>query len=115
MVKLALNPKDGTTIGAVATLLRLAHFVSPKLTRNVTALFMKTYFNAADNVPVTSGNVFEPVTYGTSIYGGWNSPADAEIRMKRLTLAGLLFAGVTTGLWIMNRRGHKATRAAKTK
>ena len=77
MVRLALQPKDRTTIGSVATLLRFAHFISPKLTRNFTALFMKTYMNEADAVPPTSGNVFEPVEYGTSIYGGWNSPADA--------------------------------------
>ncbi len=102
MVKLVLNPKDGTTVGSVATFLRLAHFLSPKLTRNFTALFMKTYFNEANNIPVTSGNVFEPVEYGTSIYGGWNPPADAAVRNKRLAVAGLLFAGVTAGLWMMS-------------
>ena len=104
MVKLALNPKDGTTIGSVATLLRLAHFVSPKLTRNFTGLFMRTYISEADKIPATSGNVFEPVEYGTSIYGGWNSPADAEVRRQRLMVAGLLFAGVTAGLWMMNKK-----------
>ena len=104
MVRLALQPKDRTTIGSVATLLRFAHFILPKLTRNVTALFMKTYMNEADDIAVTSGNVFEPVEYGTSIYGGWNSPADAEVRNKRLAVAGLLFAGITAGLWMMNRK-----------
>ena len=104
MVQLALKPKDGTTIGSVAMLLRFAHFISPKLTRNFTALFMKTYFNEAENVPITSGNLFEPVEYGTSIYGGWNSPADAAVRNKRLAVAGLLFAGITAGLWMMNKK-----------
>ncbi|MDQ2753643.1 MAG: SDR family oxidoreductase [Bacteroidota bacterium] len=104
MVQLAVKPKDETTIGSVATLLRLAHFVSPKLSRNFTALFMKSYFNEADKSPVTSGNLFEPVEYGTSIYGGWNSPADAAVRNKRLAIAGLLFAGVTAGLWMMNKK-----------
>ncbi len=104
MVRLATKPKDGTTIGSVASFLRLAHFISPKLTRDFTALFMKTYFNEADKVPVTAGNVFEPVEYGTSIYGGWNSPADAEVRKKRLAIAGLLFAGVTAGLWMMSKK-----------
>ncbi len=118
MVKLSLHPKDGTTIGSVATLLRLAHFVSPKLTRNLTALFMKTYFNEADESPATSGNVFEPVEYGTSIYGGWNSSADAEIRKNRLRIAGLLFAGVTAGLWMFNKKRNQlpvATNSVKGK
>lgn len=104
MVNVAVNPKDGTTIGSVATLLRFAHFISPKLTRNFTALFMKTYFNQADDIPVTTGNVFKPVEYGTSIYGGWNSPADAAIRRKRFMIAGVLFTGVVAGLWAMGKR-----------
>ena len=104
MVQLAIKPKDGTMIGSVATFLRLAHFLSPKLSRNFTALFMKSYFNEAEHASPTTGNVFEPVEYGTSIYGGWNSPADAELRTKRLVAAGLLFAGVTAGLWWMRRR-----------
>ncbi len=109
MVKLAIQPKDGTTIGSVATLLRLAHFISPKLTRNFTGLFMKTYFNVAEETPVTSGNLFEPVEYGTSVYGGWNSPADAAVRNKRLAVAGLLFAGVTAGLWMMSKKKKSMT------
>ncbi len=104
MVQLAVKPKDGTTVGSIATLLRLSHFVSPKLTRNFTALFMRTYFKEADNVPMTSGNLFEPVDYGTSIYGGWNSPADATVRKQRLVAAGLLFAGVTAALWMMGKK-----------
>ncbi len=104
MVQMALQPKDGMMIGSVASLLRLAHFVSPKLSRNFTALFMKSYFNEAEEAIPTTGNVFEPVEYGTSIYGGWNSHADADIRTKRLAVAGLLFAGVTAGLWWMNNR-----------
>ena len=107
MVQLAIKPKDGTMIGSVATLLRFAHFVSPKLSRNFTALFMRTYFNQADEAPATTGNVFEPVAYGTSIHGGWNSPADADIRTKRFAVAGLLFAGVTAGLWWMSGRKNK--------
>ncbi len=107
MLKIAVKPKDGTTVGSVATLLRLSHFVSPKLTRNLTALFMRTYFKDADDVTVTSGNLFEPVDYGTSIYGGWNSPADAAVRKQRLVAAGLLFAGVTAGLWMMNKKKIK--------
>ena len=108
MVLLATKPKDGTTIGSVATFLRFAHFISPKLTRNFTALFMKTYFNEADHIPVTTGNLFEPVEYGTSIHGGWNSPADAAVRNKRLAVAGLLFAGVAAGLWMTSRKKRSA-------
>lgn len=104
MVRLSARPKDGTMIGSVASFLRFAHFVSPKLSRNFTALFMKTYFNEADESPATTGNVFEPVEYGTSIHGGWNSPADADVRTKRLVVAGLLFTGVTAGLWWMSRK-----------
>lgn len=113
MVRVALHPKDGTTVGSVSTLLRLAHFVSPKLTRNLTALFMKTYMNTADPSPATSGNVFAPVDYGTTMHGGWNSPADAEVRTQRFVVAGLLFAGVTAGLWMMSGQKQKKKAALK--
>jgi hypothetical protein len=58
--------------------------------------------------PSTSGNLFETVDYGTSIYGGWNSPADREKRKKTITSA-LLFASAA-GLFLISAiNNRKAT------
>lgn len=103
IVSLAAHPKKTTTVGGVATLLRIAHFLVPRISRNVTASFMETYFRQADTIPVTSGNLFQTVDYGTSIHGGWNSTADAEKRKKTVTGA-LLVAGLAAGLLLLRRR-----------
>lgn len=102
MVSLAERPRPARTVGSVATLLRLAHAISPGLYRRITARVIETYLDKADPIALTAGNLHEPVEFGTSIHGGWNSPADAERRKKsgRVLLAGL----AVVGLLLMARR-----------
>lgn len=104
MVKIAINPKNSLTIGGITPLLKLAHFISPSFTRRMTALVMSAYFKHADPSPGTSGNLFEPVEYGTSIHGGWNSHADIAVRKKRITSAAILAAGIGVGLYIFSKK-----------
>ncbi len=94
MVRLAMHPRNSVTIGSVAPLLRFAHFAAPGLSLAITARVMETFFKNADCSPHTSGNLFEPLTFGTSIHGGWNSAADIDIRKKRLGKGALLLAGL---------------------
>ncbi len=103
IVFLAQHPRQSLTIGSVATLLRLAHFLLPTLTLGITARVMETYFKKADFSPFTSGNLFDPVDYGTSIHGGWNSPADQQRHRKKITIA-LLLTGAIAGLCWMQKR-----------
>jgi len=99
---LAQHPKQSTTIGSISTLLRLAHFLLPPLTLNITAKVMEAYFKKAAPIPATSGNVFEPLDFGTSIHGGWNSPADKERRRKKISTA-LLLSGILTGFYLIKK------------
>ncbi len=102
MVAVAQRPKRAVTVGSAATFLRLAHFIMPVFTRAITAKAVETYLKKADRVPETSGNLFAPVNYGTSIHGGWNSPADYEIR-KKTFIRVLIIAGLGTGMLLLGR------------
>jgi short-subunit dehydrogenase len=102
MVELAVHPRRKKIVGAAATALRLGHFLFPGLIVSMTAKVMEAYFKNADPIPVTGGNVLEPVDYGTSIHGGW-SLATASTA-KKSAMAGLLIAGVTAGLFALTKK-----------
>jgi len=102
MVAVAQHPKKSTTIGSAAAFLRLAHSIMPGTFRAITAKTIETYLNKADRVSETSGNLFATVDYGTSIHGGWNSPADYELRKKTI-LRSLAIAGVAAGMLLFGR------------
>jgi short-subunit dehydrogenase len=99
IVQLADRPQDAVTIGSAATFLRIATAVAPRLSRSIAARLIDAYLKKAQPLPYTPGNVMLPVEYGTSIHGGWNSPADAERRKN----TALLFAGVLAGLLLLRR------------
>ena len=102
MVAVAMKPAKAVTVGSAANFLRLAHFIMPGVTRAITAKAVETYLNKAEPVPETSGNLFTTVDYGTSIHGGWNSPADYEIR-KKTVVRSLAIAGVAAGMLLFGR------------
>ena len=104
MVKLAQQPKPTSMITGLSPLIKLGYQLAPAITRRITTAVLTSYFKNAEVAPPTSGNVFEPVEYGTSIYGGWNSPADAEIRWNRLTKAGILLTAAATGFMLLRKR-----------
>lgn len=103
IVVLSVYPKKAKTIGSAASFLRVAHSLFPGLSRRITADVMETYFKQAHPLSQTSGNLFQPLEYGTSIHGGWIN------RFNRSTkkLAKVLFvAGVAAGFLLM-RSGSK--------
>ena len=102
MVAVAQQPKKAVTVGSAASFLRLAHFIMPGFTRAITAKAIETYMKNADSVPETSGNLFASVDYGTSIHGGWNSPADYEIR-KKAVIRSVVIAGIAAGMILFGR------------
>ncbi len=106
IVAAAQRPKQSVTIGSVATFLRLAHFLLPAVSRKVTAKTIKTYFEKGDPAPATSGNLFAPANFGTSIHGGWNSDADKDARKKNLIQSVIvtgLAAGLITGMILFGK------------
>ena len=104
MVRLAQQPKPSAMVTGLSPLIKFGYQLAPGLTRRIASTVMTTYFKHSEATPSTSGNVFEPVDYGTSIYGGWNSPADADVRKKRLITAGILLTGATVGLALLSKR-----------
>jgi len=102
IVSIIQHPKQGTTIGSVASFLRLAHFFAPAISRFVTAKMVEAYLKIAPPAPKSSGNLFEPIDYGTSIHGGWNTASDANVRRKSAGRV-LLVAGVAVGLMLLGK------------
>lgn len=103
VVSLARQPKSAVTVGAAASFLRFTHFLFPKLSRNITANVIHTYLKNAPDEPINPGNVFDPVDYGTSIHGGWNSQADAAKRKKLFTKA-LVAASIVAGIILLQQK-----------
>ena len=85
----------------MAPFLKLAHGLFPSLSRNFTAGTMETYFKNAETIKNTDGNLFEPADYGTSIHGGWRTPAGP--RQKAITNI-LLMTSLAVGLLFLGKR-----------
>jgi short-subunit dehydrogenase len=83
-------PRRRATIGAASLFLRLAFQVFPALTRYITVSVIRAYLKRAEPMPVNSGNILQPVAYGTSVEGGWRKPASRPVNAK----TGLLAAGI---------------------
>jgi short-subunit dehydrogenase len=100
IVSVTQHPIKSVIIGSVTNLLRLAHFLVPAITRSVTAKVVNTYLKKADSAPETSGNLFSPAKYGTSIHGGWNLTIDEQASKKNF-ITSLAVTGLATGLVIL--------------
>ncbi|MDQ6813814.1 MAG: SDR family oxidoreductase [Bacteroidota bacterium] len=99
IVSAAQRPKKSVTIGSVTYLLRFAHAVFPGISRNITTRVMNKYLENASPTPETSGNLFVPATFGTSIHGGWKLTTDKSIQKKNL-IASIAITGIAAGLVI---------------
>jgi short-subunit dehydrogenase len=101
IVRAAKYPKDSVVIGAVTQLLRLANAVLPKLTRTITAKVIETYLKKAEPAEHTTGNLFQPSEFGTSIHGGWSlqlKPNDKKL------MAGAFLASLAAGFFIIRNK-----------
>lgn len=101
MVRLAYKPQNEITTDLVAPLLKYSYSIFPALTRYFTNLTIEKYFDQADVIPSTTGNLFTPVKYGTSILGGW----DYHYRKKLAPIgnAAIIVATIGIGLILMSR------------
>jgi NAD(P)-dependent dehydrogenase (short-subunit alcohol dehydrogenase family) len=97
VVSLVHHPKEKSTVGISSQILRLGYGLFPRLSRNITASTIRTYLHNAASTEVTSGNVLEPVGYGTGIDGGWRTTSIKPRHKKGLLLAGVLVALVLLG------------------
>lgn len=106
IVKLALKPQKELMIGSTSVLLRLANGLLPELTRGIASVVIKTYLKNAATLPKTNGNVFSPVDYGNSVYGGWGRPGKPKAHRKYI--AGGLLAISAIGFLLLNSGSNKS-------
>jgi len=97
IVKVAQRPRQSVVIGSVSNLLRLAHFLFPGISRSITAKVVNSYLRKADPTPETSGNLFAPAAFGTSIHGGWNLATPPGATKKKLATS-IAVSGIAAGL-----------------
>jgi len=101
VVSLAEFPRNKTITGSASVFLRTLHFLFPTLSLNITARIMERYFRNAEPIKETSGNLFAPLEYGTSIYGGWTGAKSNTT--KRIALGGILVSSMLAGFFIVSR------------
>lgn len=108
MVECALRPRPSTTVGAAATMARIAHFLLPGfpyLSGWLTRLGLQHRPQAASS----SGNLFAPSGAQRQVEGGWRAtthrPSLAIMVGATILLGGVLFA--------LNRRGRQSGRPGR--
>lgn len=96
MVSCALSPKASTTVGSVATLARLAHFLVPGFPQ-LSGWLTRTALARSAASASSSGNLFAPPSGERRVEGGWRQPAR---RLSPWALAGaaLLVGGCLLAL-----------------
>ena len=94
VVSLLRQPQSKTTIGVASALLKTAYLFFPALSRNITGGVIRSYLDKAQPIETTSGNVLQPVAYGTGIDGGWRGMILKRSQKKNLLMAAGLFAAM---------------------
>lgn len=97
VVNLVRSPKSSATIGASPVFLRLAYSLMPAFTRNITATIIRRYLRNADPIELTSGNVLQPVDFGTGVDGSWRLK---QYPRELKTAAGIFLATALAGYLI---------------
>ncbi|MDB5021155.1 MAG: family oxidoreductase [Pedobacter sp.] len=105
IVKLSKQPKDQVMVGSASILLRAAYGLFPKLTRGISQTVISKYLKLAKPIPPTDGNLFLPVEFGNSVFGGWGMPGRPMAHRKYI-VAGL-FLTTALGLFFSNHRRIK--------
>jgi short-subunit dehydrogenase len=98
IVGLAHRPKPTTMVGAVTGLVRLGHFLSPRLSGWLMSRFLTSYFRDAPPAAQTTGNLFRPPAIPGGIDGGLRSPDQRRaVTVTLAVLGGLFLAAVAAG------------------
>ena len=106
VARLISCPQSRKTVGITASMLRLAWTLFPGISRAATVFVIRNYLKRARAIGYTSGNVLEPVLYGTSAEGGWQKKAPSPAASRRTGLLMAATAGVILGLVFAKQR-HK--------
>lgn len=100
VIKLIERPRNSYDISLLTPFIRVAHALAPSVLSYATAAFMRLYFKQAEDVPSTSGNLFNTLKFGNSVDGG--HLLKGRGKSKRLA-AGSLLLGAALLLAIKSR------------
>ncbi|WP_081161870.1 SDR family oxidoreductase [Ensifer aridi] len=105
IVRLAEHPRTSITVGAVADLARLAHFLAPNTSSRLTAYLTSRYLRQAPRVERSNGNLFRAPAIPGGVEGGWRSERRVPIAgVAAAVVVGLALAAVVSG---MPRASHR--------
>lgn len=103
IVKLAENPKSELMIGSVSSLLRFAYGLFPGITTTITKGVISTYLKHARAAQQTSGNIFNTLAFGNSVFGGWGLPGKPRAHQKYIA-AGLIITSAVSLMLLKKSR-----------
>ncbi|RZM04891.1 MAG: SDR family oxidoreductase [Pedobacter sp.] len=104
VVKVAANPSSNTYVGSTSIFLKLSHALFPELTTKIASAVMGSYFRVAKPLPLSDGNIFNSVKYGTSIHGGFGIPGKPGAHRKYI--AGAILTGLVAGFFLLQKRNN---------
>lgn len=106
IVGLVRHPRREVLFGVMSKLAAAGYALTPSLIEWAMARFMEGWFRYANPSPLTSGNLFEPMTRPSRVHGGWRS--DLPRGGSGLLLALGVAAGVAAaGMAIAGGEGSK--------
>jgi NAD(P)-dependent dehydrogenase (short-subunit alcohol dehydrogenase family) len=108
MVACVLRPRPSTTVGAAATMARIAYFMLPGFP-NLSGWLTRLGLKHSPLTHSTSGNLFTPAKAQRQVEGGWRSTAHGP-SLTVVVGATLLLGGLMIAL---KRNGHQSGRRIK--
>jgi short-subunit dehydrogenase len=103
MLKLSIRPKDAVTIGASASLMKLANVLFPGITQAILVTLMEVYFKRAQQVPTSDGSLFHSGSIETGIDGGWRS----SNTLRNASIATAALAGIAVAVYGLKSKQKK--------
>lgn len=110
VVRLAEHPRETTTLGVSSVGVRIGHFLSPALSARAMRAGLERYFETAEEVPRTDGNLFAPPTDPGGIDGGMRSPIQDKPGRRTAPAVVLIVAAGIAALMLRRRKPQPAER-----
>jgi len=104
MVACALRPRPSTTVGAAATMARIAHFLLPGFP-NLSGWLTRLGLQHSPQTKSTPGNLFAPSNAQRQVEGGWRTQA------HRPSLAVVVGATLLLGAMMIALKHHGSDQA----
>ena len=111
IVRLADRPKRETFVGNPGRMLAMMHGLAPPLAERMIARQVEVDHFQDRPAPATSGNLFEAMSEGTGVSGGWKGGDGVSSRIRSVAAAGLAASVPAIAVWWWLRPGKNGRRA----